>query len=90
MSRRSTASQPVDPIDSEFDDEKDPEFRAWLEAVSRLCLQKFGLRLSDLQDMLTRDAFDNDVGPAEFFREEVLPMMAEEFGSLAVTDSADE
>ena len=89
MSRTPTATESVDATDGEFDEE-DADFREWLEAVSRLCLQRFGLRLSDLPDMLTRDAFDEGVGPAEFFREEVLPMMAEEYGSLAVTDSVDE
>ena len=57
-------------------------FQAWLRDVDKLCLARFGLGLSDLPDIRTRDAFDNDVSPAEFFEEDVLAMMREEFGSL--------
>lgn len=57
-------------------------FRAWLWEVDQLCLARFGVRLSDLGDLRTRDAFDNDVSPASFFEEDVLGMLREEFGSL--------
>ena len=67
---------------------EDPErryleaFAAWLGDVDRLVLAKWGLRLDDLPDLLTRDAFDAGTTPDEFFREEVMPMMRREFGSI--------
>ncbi len=63
------------------DSTRDQAFDAWRREVSALCLAKFGVELCDLPDLRTRDAFDNDVSPAEFFREDVLPLMREEFGS---------
>lgn len=71
--------------DGEFD-EKDGKFRAWLQEVSRLCQARYGLALSDLPDLRTRGAFDEEVSPQEFFEEEVKEMMREEFGSLADDD----
>lgn len=62
--------------------QRDQEFNAWKEAVSRLCLQKFELRLSDLPDMMTRDAFDSGVSPEDFFADDVMNVMREDFGDL--------
>ncbi len=59
------------------------EFKRWLAEVDRLCRRKFGLRLDDLPDMLTRDAFDSGVSPEDFFDEEVMGVMREEYGGLA-------
>ncbi len=58
------------------------EYKKWLSEVDQLCRGKFGLRLNDLQDFLTRDAFDSGVSPKDFFDEEVIPAMREEYGSL--------
>lgn len=59
------------------------EFTTWKRDVSKLCQERFGLSLSDLPDMLTRDAFDSGTSPEEFFEDEVMRMMREDFGSLA-------
>jgi hypothetical protein len=59
-----------------------PAFFAWLREVNQLCFLRFGLTLSDLPDLRTRDAFDNDVSPVDFMAEDVLPMLREEFGGL--------
>lgn len=63
-----------------FTDPKADEFKAWLKGVDRLCRAKFTLGLSDLPDMLTRDAFDAGVTPQEFFDEDVMRTMREDFG----------
>ncbi len=63
-------------------DDRDQAFKKWLGEVNRLCLQKFGLSLNDLPDMCTRDAFDCGETPEEFFEEEVMEMMRDEFGSV--------
>lgn len=60
----------------------DQEFRVWRAAVSDLVRQKFSLTLDDLPDMLTRDAFDGGTTPREFFDDEVMRVMREDFGSV--------
>lgn len=60
----------------------DQEFSTWLDTVDQLCLEKFGLSLDDLPDVCTRDAFDSGMTPLEFFQDDVLPMLREEFGEL--------
>ena len=57
-------------------------FRAWRAEVSKLCRTKFGLTLDDLPDMMTRDAFDAGTSPEEFFEDEVMRVMREDFGSV--------
>lgn len=61
-------------------DPKAAAFKAWLKEVDRLCQAKFTLGLSDLSDMLTRDAFDAGVTPQEFFDDDVMRTMREDFG----------
>jgi hypothetical protein len=61
-------------------DPKTAEFKAWLKEVDKLCLAKFTVGLSDLPDMLTRDAFDSGVTPKEFFDDDVMRTMREDFG----------
>ena len=68
--------------DMENDTDNETAFRDWLRAVSALCVGKFGLTLRDLPDMLTRDAFDEGVTPAEFFEDDVMRVMREDFGAL--------
>lgn len=63
-------------------DPKAAEFSAWLKEVDKLCLAKFTVGLSDLPDMLTRDAFDNGVTPQEFFDDDVMRTMREDFGEM--------
>lgn len=58
-------------------------FHDWRQEVSRLCLQRWGLTLDDLPDLLTRDAFDADLTPEEFFEDDVMEVVQLEFGSLA-------
>jgi hypothetical protein len=60
----------------------DEQFQVWRAAVSELVRQKFGLGLDDLPDMLTRSAFDEGVTPREFFDDEVMRLMREDFGSV--------
>ena len=55
-------------------------FKTWLTAVSLLTAKKFGLTLDDLPDMMTRDAFDAGTTPEEFFADEVMRVMREDFG----------
>jgi hypothetical protein len=57
-------------------------FAAWKSQVSKLIQQRFGLTLDDLPDMMTRDAFDSGTSPDEFFEEDVMQVMREDFGSL--------
>lgn len=57
-------------------------FQDWLKEVNRLCRAKFGIGLSDLPDMLTRDAFDGGVLAKDFFEDDVMRMAREEFGDL--------
>jgi hypothetical protein len=57
-------------------------FAAWKAEVSTICAQRFGLTLDDLPDMLTRDAFDAGTTPDEFFEDDVMQVMREDFGSL--------
>lgn len=61
---------------------QEADFRLWLKEVDQLCLKKFGLRLFDLPDLRTRDAFDAGNSPEEFFTEDVLAMMREDFGPI--------
>lgn len=61
-------------------DPKAAEFKAWLKEVDKLCKEKFTLGLSDLPDMLTRDAFDGGATPQEFFDDDVMRTMREDFG----------
>lgn len=60
----------------------DAAFITWLSEVEELCLAKLGLSLDDLPDLLTRDAFDAGVTPEEFFEDDVMELVREEFGSL--------
>ena len=62
--------------------EEEEEYRAWKRSVSAICQRRFALHLSDLPDMLTRDAFDERISPEEFFEEDVMRMMHEEYGDL--------
>ena len=57
-------------------------YSAWLREVDELCRARFGLGLSELPDFRIRDAFDDDVSPAAFFSDVVLPKMRKEFGNL--------
>lgn len=63
--------------------EPDQEFREWLASVSRLCVKRFDLQLDDLPDMLTRSSFDAGASPEEFFGDEVVPLVREQFGELS-------
>ena len=56
-------------------------FNRWQNQVDTLCRKRFGLSLSHLPDMLTRDAFDAGTTPQEFFEEEVMSVLREDFGS---------
>lgn len=60
------------------------EFKLWRQAVSALVRRTFGVSLSDLPDMTTRDAFDQGISPESFFQEEVVSVAREEFGNEAV------
>lgn len=63
-------------------DDKTTAFKDWLGQVDGLCLAKFHIGLDDLPDLLTRDAFDNGTSPEDFFEEDVMNMVREEFGTL--------
>lgn len=67
------------------DDKKSSAYRAWYREVSRLCEEHFGVTLSDLPDLLTRDAYDSGTTPEDFFNEDVAELVMEEFGSLGAT-----
>jgi hypothetical protein len=58
----------------------DPDFAEWLREVNAHLTKHFGLTLDDLPDILTRDAFDNEQSPWDFFDNEVKDLMIEEFG----------
>jgi hypothetical protein len=62
-----------------------PNYRSWYKAVSHLCEEYIGLALSDLPDLLTRDAFANGTTPEDFFADEVAELVMEEFGELGAT-----
>lgn len=62
----------------------DPDFEAWKQSVSDLIMKHFGLTLDDLPDMLTRDAFDGEVSPEDFYEDTVIEVIKEEFGSSAI------
>ena len=64
------------------DEQRIAAFKTWLGEVNLLCLKRFGIALNDLPDMCTRDAFDGGVHPEEFFEEDVMGLMREEFGDL--------
>lgn len=61
----------------------DEDYQRWLESVSRKCNRRWGLHLEDLPDLRTRDAFDAGLTPEQFFDEDVVSLMREEFGGLA-------
>ena len=61
----------------------DGAFTDWLSEVDRLCRKRFSLSLDDLPDMNTRSAFDAGVMPHEFFAEEVMTLVREDFADLA-------
>lgn len=61
---------------------KDKGFKIWLKQVNKLCMDKFDLSLDDLPDILTRDAYDAGISPEDFFEEDVMAMMREEYGDL--------
>jgi len=58
-------------------------FADWISEVDRLCRRRFSLSLDDLPDMNTRGAFDAGVMPHEYFAEEVVPLVREDFADLA-------
>jgi hypothetical protein len=55
-------------------------FEEWKTAVTRLIYHRFNLTLDDLPDMMTRSAFDDDITPQEFFENDVMDVMREEYG----------
>lgn len=65
------------------------EFRRWTASVSRRCERTWGVQLDDLPDMRTRAAFDAGVTPDEFFEDEVVALMREDFAELAGTSEED-
>lgn len=67
----------------------DDDFRRWIETVSRKCNRRWGLQLDDLPDLRTRDAFEAGLTPEQFFDEEVMNVMREEFGGLAELEEED-
>lgn len=76
-----TVSHNPMPVTARSADEE--AFADWLAEVDRLCRNRFGVSLDDLPDMSTRSAFDADVMPHEFFAEEVVRLVREDFGDLA-------
>jgi len=56
------------------------EFAKWLDQVNVIITKQIEIGLFDLEDMLTRDAFDDEVEPIEFVRETVAPMLETEYG----------
>lgn len=82
MPRTTAAAKTPEPIDDE-------DFRRWTESVSRKCNRRWGLNLDDLPDLRTRDAFDAGLTPEQFFDEEVVNVMREEFGGLVEFDEED-
>jgi hypothetical protein len=60
--------------------DNDRHYQEWKTAVTRLLWDEFHLTLDDLPDMLTRDAFDNGTTPREFYENDVMDVMREEFG----------
>ena len=65
------------------------EFKAWEEELDRVCTKRLGLGLFDLPDVPTRAGFDAGDSSEEFFNEEVVPRVREDFGEL-VDDALDE
>lgn len=65
------------------------DFRRWMASVSRSCQRTWGVRLDDLPDMQTRAAFDAGVTPDEFFEDEVVALMREDFAELSGLDQED-
>jgi len=57
-------------------------FKEWLIAVDQLLMKEFSLTLSDLPDMLTRSAYDSGQSPEDFYANDVMELMREEFGPL--------
>lgn len=69
------AAEPTTPTTASFGD--------WLYRVSDLTLAKFGVTYEELPDLLfVRSAYNDGVSPEEFFEEDVVPMVREEFGSI--------
>ena len=58
----------------------DRHFEEWRTAVTRILWHRFKLSLDDLPDMMTRSAFNNGVTPQEFYDNDVMDVLREEFG----------
>lgn len=44
-------------------------FVEWESEVNAILFSKYGVTLSDLPDMMTRDAYDDGVDPRDFVRD---------------------
>lgn len=53
-------------------------FSAWEMTLDRICRSRLGMSLSDLPDVMTRDAYDCGESPSSFYLEEILPMVQED------------
>jgi hypothetical protein len=53
----------------------DRKFDRWLAEVNRLLDAALGLDLDSMEDLPTRDAFDDGVEPCDFFAEHVQPLL---------------
>lgn len=58
----------------------DTGFAKWLDEVNSIIERQIEIGLFDLEDMLTRDAYDDEVTPEEFVRETVADMLETEYG----------
>lgn len=65
------------------------DFKAWERELNLVCRKRLGMGLFDLPDVATRSGFDAGTSPDEFFHEEVVPRVREDFGSL-VDEALDE
>lgn len=60
----------------------DCTFNEWRSEVNRLRLGRFCESLDNLPDLMTWDAWHDGVPPDEFFEDDVMEMMREEYGSI--------
>jgi len=48
------------------------KYQEWIDTVDSMCWDELGLSIHDLPDVMTRDGFDDELTPAEFFEMSVL------------------
>jgi len=59
---------------------EDLTFDGWMKQLDDICSKKLMMGIHDFRDMCYRDAYDNGVTAQEFFDEDVVSMIEEEYG----------